>query len=342
MLAAIPGTVTLLSNTPSRSCRRTSSEVIAYSTMSQIGYMFLGAGVGAYAAGDLPFAMHAFFKALLFMRAGIVIHYLSGEQDMRKMGGLKDHLPKTWLAFPIGSLALWASRSSRASGRDPIVAAALYDGGPRPLGIAGLVGAFLAGLYTFRMFFLVWYGEPSPEVRAAAEHPRGGRCPGRARLAGGGSRRPLHHRRLPAGARRVELVSDCRSRCRAARPPARSFDWLSRPVRRAVGLAGTYVAYLIYEAHRRGSRQPGLQRTLEQRFWFDELYDALFYRPAEVIALWLRDDVETTCVEGRSSRSSAGEEAGAGVARIQSGLLRVRLAIAVTVVVLAIVFVSLR
>ena len=112
-----------------------------------------------------------------------------------------------------------------------------------------------------------------------------------------------------------------------------------------VGLAGTYVAYLIYEAHRREvPHWPGLQRTLEHKFWFDELYDALFYRPAEVIALWLRDDVETTYVEGSLVEiGRAGEEAGAGVARIQSGLLRTyALAIAVTVVVLAVVFVSLR
>ena len=75
--------------------------VIAYSTMSQIGYMFLAAGVGAYAAAIFRDAR--FFKALLFMAAGIVIHFLAGEQDMRKMGGLKDYLPKTWLAFLIGS-----------------------------------------------------------------------------------------------------------------------------------------------------------------------------------------------------------------------------------------------
>ena len=145
MLAAILGTVTLLVAGLVALVQTDIKRVIAYSTMSQIGYMFLGAGVGAYAAAIFLLAMHAFFKALLFMGAGIVIHYLSGEQDMRKMGGLKDHLPKTWLAFLIGSLALvgvpifagfWA--------KDPIVAAALYDGGlSTALGIAAVVGAFL-------------------------------------------------------------------------------------------------------------------------------------------------------------------------------------------------------
>src|SRR4051794_37635620 len=80
--------------------------VIAYSTMSQIGYMFLGAGLGAYANGMFHLMTHAFFKALLFMAAGIVIHALSAEQDIRKMGGLRQLMPRVYWAFLIGSLAL--------------------------------------------------------------------------------------------------------------------------------------------------------------------------------------------------------------------------------------------
>src|SRR5207302_8450018 len=80
--------------------------VIAYSTMSQIGYMFLGAGLGAYANGMFHLMTHAFFKALLFMAAGIVIHALGGEQDMRKMGGLAERMPRVRLASFIASLAL--------------------------------------------------------------------------------------------------------------------------------------------------------------------------------------------------------------------------------------------
>src|SRR5213076_2628073 len=80
--------------------------VIAYSTMSQIGYMFLGVGLGAYANGMFHLMTHAFFKALLFMAAGIVIHALANEQDIRKMRGLRQLMPRTYLAFVIGSLAL--------------------------------------------------------------------------------------------------------------------------------------------------------------------------------------------------------------------------------------------
>src|SRR5439155_486966 len=82
--------------------------VIAYSTMSQIGYMFLGAGLGAYANGMFHLMTHAFFKALLFLAAGIIIHALAGEQDMRRMGGLRSLMPGAWLAFWIGGLIQFA------------------------------------------------------------------------------------------------------------------------------------------------------------------------------------------------------------------------------------------
>src|SRR5205823_355183 len=141
--------------------------VIAYSTMSQIGYMFLGVGLGAYANGMFHLMTHAFFKALLFMAAGIVIHALAAEQDIRKMGGLRRLMPRTYLAFLIGSLALvgifpFAGFFSK----DSILAAAMDHGAyGYILWVAGLAGTFLTGLYTFRLLFLVFWGEPSPFVR---------------------------------------------------------------------------------------------------------------------------------------------------------------------------------
>ena len=148
--------------------------VIAYSTMSQIGYMFLGVGLGAYANGMFHLMTHAFFKALLFMAAGIVIHALADEQDIRKMGGLRQLMPRTYLAFLIGSLALvgifpFAGFFSK----DPILAAALDSGAyGYVLWAAGLAGTFLTGLYTFRLLFLVFWGEPSPFVREHFHAPK--------------------------------------------------------------------------------------------------------------------------------------------------------------------------
>ena len=141
--------------------------VIAYSTMSQIGYMFLGAGLGAYANSMFHLMTHAFFKALLFMAAGIVIHALAGEQDMRRMGGMRALMPRTYWAFLVGALALvGVPPFAGFFSKDSILAAAMGHGWyGYILWIAGLVGAFLTGVYTFRMLFMVFWGEPSAFAR---------------------------------------------------------------------------------------------------------------------------------------------------------------------------------
>src|SRR5438067_4697736 len=141
--------------------------VIAYSTMSQIGYMFLGVGLGAYASGMFHLMTHAFFKALLFLAAGIVIHALAGEQDLRTVGGLRGVLTRAVWAFVVGSLALaGVPPFSGFFSKDSILAAALAHGWyGQILWVAGMVGAFLTGLYTFRMLFMVFWGEPSGFVR---------------------------------------------------------------------------------------------------------------------------------------------------------------------------------
>jgi NADH-quinone oxidoreductase subunit L len=323
--------------------------VIAYSTMSQIGYMFVGVGVGAYASGMFHLVTHAFFKALLFMAAGIVIHHLAGEQDMRRMGGLKEHLPKTWLAFLVGSVALVGIPPFAGFwSKDAILASALTgDGYTLVLGLAGLAGAFLTGLYTFRMVFLVWYGKPSEEVRHAAEHPHHDDAVVRAAL--GWPVATLAVLATVGGLLTIPGVwHPFGEWLHAAEPlvePSAGDDWLTSLAAVALGLAGTYVAWSIYKARRRRApRWASVQTTLEHKFFFDELYDMLFYRPAAVIAARLRTGIETPVVEGSLVEiGRVGSEAGAGVARAQSGLLRTyALAITVTVVVLAIVFVSVR
>src|SRR6059058_6308853 len=105
LIAAGTGALTLLVAGLIALVQTDIKRVIAYSTMSQIGYMFMAAGVGAYSNGMFHLMTHAFFKALLFMAGGIVIHALAGEQDLRKMGGLRTLLPRTYWAFVIGALA---------------------------------------------------------------------------------------------------------------------------------------------------------------------------------------------------------------------------------------------
>ncbi len=132
--------------------------VLAYSTISQLGYMFVGVGVGAYAAGIFHLVTHAFFKALLFLGAGSVIHGLGGEQDLRKMGRLAPKMLTTTLTFLVGAaglagLPLFAGFFSK----DAILAAALHEG-HTVLFVLLLAGAFMTAFYTFRLVFLAFFG----------------------------------------------------------------------------------------------------------------------------------------------------------------------------------------
>ena len=136
--------------------------VLAYSTVSQLGYMFLACGVGAYAAGIFHLLTHAFFKALLFLAAGSVIHALSGEQDMRKMGGLRKRIPITFWTMTMGVFAI-AGHSPVGrlllQGRDPLPGLRLSD---NPLGkllwLVGLVTAGMTSFYMFRLWFKTFFG----------------------------------------------------------------------------------------------------------------------------------------------------------------------------------------
>jgi NADH-quinone oxidoreductase subunit L len=161
-LVAIIGAVTLIISGLAALSQRDIKRVLAYSTISQIGYMFLAMGVGAYSAAMFHFMTHAFFKALLFLCAGVVIVAMNDEHDMFKMGGLRKPLPITFWTFLIGCASLSAVPliSSGFYSKDAIIWAAWASPSGSPvLWLAGLVGAALTSLYTFRMFFLTFYGE---------------------------------------------------------------------------------------------------------------------------------------------------------------------------------------
>jgi len=144
--------------------------VIAYSTISQLGYMFLGLGVGAYAAGIFHLTTHAFFKGLLFLASGSVIHALSGEQDMRKMGSLKRKIKITFAVFFIGSLALAGIFPFAGFFSKDEILWSVYNAGSlgRGLWLVGITGAFLTAFYSFRLIFLTFYGKS--RMDHAVEH----------------------------------------------------------------------------------------------------------------------------------------------------------------------------
>ncbi len=167
MLVAIIGAVTLLVAGFSALTQRDIKRVLAYSTISQIGYMFLALGVGAWSAGIFHFVIHAFFKALLFLGAGVVIHALHDEHDIFKMGGLRKQLPVTFWTFLIGSACLAAIPLITAGfySKDAILWAAFAsDQGGSLLWIAGFLGAIVTAFYTFRMVFVTFFGKAQIEV----------------------------------------------------------------------------------------------------------------------------------------------------------------------------------
>jgi NADH-quinone oxidoreductase subunit L len=293
--------------------------------MSQIGYMFLGAGVGAYANGMFHLMTHAFFKALLFMAAGIAIHALSGEQDIRKMRGMAQALPWTRWAFLVGALALVGLPPfSGFFSKDSIIAAALHDHWYGViLGLAGLVGAFLTGLYTFRLYFIVFgrHDGPAPHVHGHGEGPRTMLVPvgilSVLALIGGWIQfSPVWH----------PLTSwlEPAARTLGVAEPTNTQEVIASIAAVALGLAGIGVAWVLYGTRRRAvPRVRALQELLEHKFYFDELYDALFYKPAATLANLSRRDLEEQFV--LAAGPDIGETAfdtGRGVRRLQTGLLR--------------------
>ena len=189
--ALMAGTIGLVQNDIKR--------VLAYSTVSQLGYMFLAMGMGAYSAGIFHLYTHAFFKALLFLGSGAVIHALAGEQDIRHMGGLKKELPITYWTFLIGAIAIAGVPGTRGllqQGRDSLEDVCR---GPLDLWTVGILTSLLTATYMFRLVFLTFHGErrAAHSPAASAQHAGHGHSPSplaSAQQAGHGASR--HHDHL--------------------------------------------------------------------------------------------------------------------------------------------------
>jgi NADH-quinone oxidoreductase subunit L len=319
--------------------------VIAYSTMSQIGYMFVGAGLGAYPNAMFHLMTHAFFKALLFLAAGVAIHSVIGEQDIRKLAGVGKLMPFTKLVFLIGSLALvgifpFAGFFSK----DSILAAALDRG---TFGIiifvAGQIGAFLTGLYAFRLFFIVFTGEPSAFAREHFHAHHGKEGPfsmlwtvgllAALSCVGGLLQFAPFWHPLSTWLEPIE---------RPLAEPTHWQEWLASGLAISAGLAGIFVAWTIYAAKR--MKAPRAVKLFERKFYWDELYDFIWYRSADLFTRGLYAFVERPLIAGSMSAVTGAFGLGSReLSTAQNGLVRsYALALAGGLAVLTVVFVAAR
>jgi NADH-quinone oxidoreductase subunit L len=313
--------------------------------------MFVGAGVGAYGNGMFHLMTHAFFKALLFMAAGLVIHHLAGEQDIRLMGGVRHVMPRTFIAFLIGSLALVGIPPlSGFFSKDSILASALASGGWGVVWFAaGVVGALLTGLYTFRLLFIVFFGKPSQLVldhahdhpEAPGEGPRTMTAPvavlsllavigGWIQIAG------IWH---PFGDWLSESVEPLVE-------PSVTQDYVTSALAVGAGLLGIGIAWFFYARRpaRALPRAAAVRQALEHKLYFDELYDLVFYRPAVLISRVGRRTIEEPLIGGSIEGVTLGaRRAGGAVGETQTGYLRsYALAIAAAAAVLVVVFLAVQ
>jgi NADH-quinone oxidoreductase subunit L len=319
--------------------------VIAYSTMSQIGYMFLGVGIGAYPNGMFHLMTHAFFKALLFMAAGLAIHAIAGEQDIRKLAGIGKLMPHTRIVFLIGSLALvGVPPFAGFFSKDSIIAAAFDRGWYGDLlGAAALIGTFLTGIYAFRLFFIVFTGEPSAFAR---EHHRSHH----------GDEGPPWMIWPVLALAALSTVGGFLQFAPIWHPLTTWLDPVARPIAEAtntqeaigsvlavvLGLAGIGVAWALYGAKR--YPVPRAVRLFERKFYWDELYNWIWYHPADLLSRGLKNTVEQPFIAGTLAAVPRGFGLGSTeLGRAQNGLVRSYvLALAGGVAVLAVVFLSVR
>jgi len=337
--------------------------VIAYSTMSQIGYMIMGASAGAYTGALFHLMTHAFFKALLFMAAGSIIGAMAGDQSLDRMSGFRKAMPFTFLCFIVGGLALsglppfsgWLSK-------DDIIGYMFHRGGFYVvLGVGGELGALITGIYTFRMIFRAFFGDPCPEAvelehghLAHAEVPRNPMT-GEVEDIDVGFPGPEHviaEREWPmriamsllallavvGGLIQIPGVDHVLSTFLSPafsgstlfnHEPTTGNAWLGLIITPIIGIVGVVTAYRLYIAQRGAparlqERLAPLHTFLINKWYFDELIDFTIVRPALLIGRLAESVLERIVIGIGVTGGVTGEARAlsAAVRRTQTGFLR--------------------
>ncbi|HKF45056.1 MAG TPA: NADH-quinone oxidoreductase subunit L [Thermoanaerobaculia bacterium] len=313
-------------------------KVLAYSTVSQLGYMFLACGVGAYAAGMFHVFTHAFFKACLFLGSGAVIHAMGGEQDMRKMGGLASKLPITFWTFLAATLALAGVPPLAGFFSKDAILASVFEGGSYILFAIGLLTAGLTAFYMMRLVSLTFAGRfrgtheqehhlheaPAsmtlPLVILAALSVVAGFLGLPKVLAENGSR---------FAAMLEPVLPKLATAEGAAHELSHSVEWLLIGASVLVAVAGLLVGWSWYGRGqgavpgRIAAAWPGLYALVAEKFRIDELYDVLFVRPFDALCRGLWKVVDVLIIDGVLNASAFFVELAGDLLRfLQTGNVR--------------------
>ena len=310
--------------------------IIAYSTCSQLGYMFVACGVSAYQAGIFHLMTHAWFKALLFLGAGSVIHAMSDEQDIRKMGGIYRLIPVTFAVMTIGTLSITAFPGfSGWFSKDKIIEAALASG--TPIGhyayFMTVLVALLTAFYSWRLVFVTFFGKPRADhhtMEHVHESPWVMLVPllalslGAIFIGGGFNHLFVGEGREGFWREAIKVLGPHDSLAHAEGEQS----FLVGQVPLIASLAGFVWAWMFYIQRpelpaKLAAAFPGVYKFLLNKWYFDELYDFLFVKNAFRLGrlLWKRGDAGTIDRFGPDGISAAANRAARGLGILQSGYL---------------------
>ena len=337
-VVAVVGAATALFSATIGICQNDIKRVLAYSTVSQLGYMFLACGVGAFTAGIFHLMTHAFFKALLFLGSGSVIHALSGEQDMRKMGSLRKHLPITFTTMFIATLAI--SGIPGLSGffsKDEILWKSFSSGhGHVGLWLVGTAAAGITAFYMFRLVFLTFFGDSrmEPEVeKHVHESPYSMTVPlmllAVLSVAGGwigiphvlGGHNYFEAWLAPVFAHGAEGAAHGGAHASAA------LEVLLMAGSVGVALCGIGLAWVLYRVRTEvpkeiADRVPGLYDLVLNKYYVDEIYDVAIVRKIVNGSIWLWEAFDTAFLDGIVNGIAAlVKGAGERTRRLQTGVV---------------------
>jgi NADH-quinone oxidoreductase subunit L len=345
MVVAIIGTLTAFLAATIGIAQTDIKKVLAYSTISQLGYMFMACGVGAFSAGIFHLMTHAFFKGLLFLGAGSVIHAVGGEQDMRKMGGLRSYIPWTFLTMSIATLAI--------SGFPPLAGFFSKDEilwkvfssehGSWVFWLIGVVTAFITSFYMFRLWFMTFFGD----YRGGQADTRGHGSHGESSHEHGGPHESPVVMLVPLailavlsivggwvgiGNRFENFLAPVFELPLPAQSVGESgghMELYLTLISVAAALLGFYLAYLLY--HKRqdlpqkiADALGGFYQAVVHKYYIDELYAALFVKPLiDVSTRILWQDVDRKIIDAAVNDAGDGAwKASDEVRHMQSGNIR--------------------